>query len=138
MSILTEFESTILYIVVSALLSGLLGVLISNWDHKRNEIKRMKLRVLQQLMGNRSDVNGKAFLEALNQVAVVFHDSEEVITALKSVHEDVMSPNRSPNLSRQKLLALFKAMFKNLNIKTEPLTDNFFLTAFMPRESQSS
>jgi len=134
MAILNEFESTILYVVVSALLSGLLGVLISDWNHKRNEIKRMKLRVLQQLMGNRYAVNGRAFLEAMNQVAVVFHDSKEVITALRSVHEDVMSPNRSAELSRQKLLVLFKAMFKHLDIKTEPLTDNFFLTAFMPTE----
>jgi hypothetical protein len=138
MATLNEFELTILYIVVSALLSGLLGVLISNWDHKRNEIKRMKLRVLQQLMGNRYAVNGKAFLEALNQVAVVFHDSKEVITALKSVHEDVMSAQRSRDLSNQKLLELFKAMFKHLDIKTEPLTDNFFLTAFIPTESQGS
>ena len=100
MAILNEFEPTILYVVISALLSGLLGVLISDWNHKRNEIKQMKLRVLQQLMGNRYDVNGKAFLEAMNQVAVVFNDCEEVITALRSVHEDVMTPNRNPELSR--------------------------------------
>ena len=131
-----DFELTILSIAVSALLSGLLGVLISNRDYKRNEIRRVKLRVLQQLMGNRYDVNGIAFLEAMNQVAVVFHDSNEVITALRSVHEDVMNPNRNAELSRQRLLALFKAMFKHLGIETELLTDNFFLTAFIPREPQ--
>jgi hypothetical protein len=71
-------------------------------------------------------------------VAVIFCDSKEVLTALKSVAEDVMSPNRSRDLSNQKVLELFKAMFKNLDIKTDPLTDNFFLTAFIPTESKSS
>jgi hypothetical protein len=134
MAISNEFEWTILYIAVSALLSGLLSVLISNWYHKRNEAKQVKLRVLQQLMGSRYDVNGKEFLGALNQVAVVFHDSKEVITALKIVYEDVMTPNRSRDLANQKLLELFKAMFKHLDINTELLTDNFFLTFFKPTE----
>lgn len=134
MAISNEFELTILSIAVSALLSGLLGVLISNRDHRRNEIKQVKLRVLQQLMGSRYAVNGKDFLGTLNQVAVIFHDSKEVLIALKSVHEDVMSPNRNPDLSNQKLLELFKAMFKHLGINTEPLTDNFFLTFFKPTE----
>jgi hypothetical protein len=134
MAVSNEFEFTILSIAVSALLSGLLGVLISNWYHKRNETKQVKLRVLQQLMGSRYAVSGKEFSGALNQVAVVFHDSKEVISALKIVYEDSISANRSPALSNQKLLELFKAMFKHLDIKTELLPDNFFLTFFKPTE----
>ena len=134
MALSNEFEFTILSIAVSALLSGLLGVLISNWYYRRNEIKQVKLKVLQQLMGYRYNVNGKEFLGALNQVAVIFSDSKAVLTALSAVADEVRTPNRNPEISHQRLLELFKAIFKNLGINTEPLTDNFFLTAFIPHD----
>jgi hypothetical protein len=123
-----------LLVIVAALISGLVGVIISNRDFKKTEIRRLKIKVLQQMMGSRYEVNGKEFLGALNQVAIVFCDSKEVLTALKVVADDVMTPNRNPQLSNQRLLDLFKARFKNLDINTEPLTDNFFLTAFIPHQ----
>jgi len=61
-------------ILISSLLSGLLGVGISTWYHQRNEIRRTKLQVLQQLLGNRHDIMGQLFTEALNQVFVIFYD----------------------------------------------------------------
>lgn len=130
MAISSDFEWTLLSILASALLSGLLGVLISNWYHKRNEIRRAKLMVLQQLMGNRFNVRREAFIDAINQTFVVFYDSKEVLIALKAFHEYSMSNNRIDDIANQKLLDLFKAMCKHLNIETEPLTDNFFLRPF--------
>ena len=56
----------ILIIVIAALLSGLVGVGISNWYHNRNENRRIKRHVLQQLLGNRYDLRGQLFTEALN------------------------------------------------------------------------
>ena len=53
------------FILIASLLSGLLGVGISTWYHQRNEIKRAKLQVLQQLLGNRNDIRGQAFTEPL-------------------------------------------------------------------------
>jgi hypothetical protein len=129
-TVLDDLGWTFLSILVSALLSGLLGVLISNWYHNRNEIKRAKLKVLQQLLGNRYNVKREGFTEAINQVFVVFYDSREVLTALKAFHEDSLSTNRTQDVSNQKLLDLFKAMCKHLHIETEPLTDNFFLQPF--------
>lgn len=125
-------EITILSIAILALLSGLLGVLISSWFQKHNELRKAKFRILQQLMGSRYDVNGKEFLGALNQVAIVFCDSKEVLTALNSVAEEVRGANRNADIGHEKILVLFKAILKNLNIKTEPLTDTFFLSAFIP------
>lgn len=130
MAISSDFEWTLLSILASALLSGLLGVLISNWYYKRNETKRAKRMVLQQLVGNRFNVRGEAFIDAINQTFVVFYDSKEVLTALKAFHEYSMSNNRIDDIANQKLLDLFKAMCKHLNIETDPLTDNFFLRPF--------
>ncbi len=70
-----------IFILISSLLSGLLGVGISTWYHHRNEIRRAKLQVLQQLFGNRHDLLGQLFTEAINQVFIVFHDSEDVLSA---------------------------------------------------------
>ncbi len=117
-------------VLISSLISGLLGVGISIRYHQRKEIRRAKLQVLQKLFGNRNDVRGQLFTEALNQVFVIYHDSQEVLVALKAFHEVVIGGQKTTDLTNQKLLDLFKAMCKNLKIKTEPLTDNFFLQPF--------
>ena len=119
-----------MFILIAALLSGLLGVGISTWYHQRNEIRRTKLAVLQQLLGNRNDLKGQPFTEALNEVFVVFYDSRDLLIALKQFYEVIVNTHRSEGLANQKLLDLFKAMCKHLKISTEPLTDNFFLQAF--------
>lgn len=119
-----------MFILISALLSGLLGVGISTWYHQRNEIRRTKLQVLQQLLGNRNDLKGQAFTEALNEVFVVFYDARDVLITLKAFFEVIVSTQKAGPLVDQKLLDLFKAMCKHLRINTEPLTDNFFLQAF--------
>ena len=71
-------------ILIAALLSGLVGVGVSTWYHQRNEIRRAKLQVLQQLVGNRNDIRGQKFTEALNQIFVMFYDSQDVLLALKA------------------------------------------------------
>jgi hypothetical protein len=119
-------------ILISALLSGLIGVGISTWYHQRNEIKRIKLHVLQQLLGNRNDIQGQPFAEALNQVIVVFHDSKDVLKAWGAFFEAV-AHHETNDLIFSKLLDLFKAMCRDLNIKTEQLTDDFFLRAYNVR-----
>lgn len=119
-------------ILASALLSGLLGVLISNWYHNRNEKRMEKFVIFRQLIGNRHDLRGDAFTEALNSVFIVFHESKEVKQALKEFHVVITNPTRNLE-ANQKLLELFKAMSKNLNIATEPLTDDFFFTPFNVR-----
>jgi hypothetical protein len=54
----------------------------------------------------------------------------EVKAALKDFYEVIIDPRSTQDRTNQKLLYLFKAMCKNLKISIDPLTDNFFLTAF--------
>jgi hypothetical protein len=119
-----------LIVFVSSIISGLLGVLISVWFYRRNEIRQVKFRIIQQLLGNRNDLKGQPFTEALNQVFVGFHDSEKVLLKLKEFHETIIRRPVPNDLANQKLLDLFKAICEELNIKSGPLTDNFFLQAF--------
>ena len=117
-------------IIFSSLLSGLLGVIISNIYHKRNEVRRAKLQTLKSLLGNRYDITGDAFTEALNELFAVFYDSKEVIKALIDFHEVSLNDIKSRDVANLKLLELFKAMCSNLKINQDPLTDNFFLQPF--------
>lgn len=117
-------------IIISSLLSGLIGVIVSNKYYHKNEIRRAKLQVLQQLLGNRHDLKGQSFTEALNKILVVFYDSKEVLFALKEFHETIISSQKTKDIIDQKFLDLLKTMCIYLEINIEPLTDNYFLQAF--------
>ena len=134
MSVSEEFGWNILLILASALLSGLLGVWISNRSYRFNEIRRLKLKVFQQLMANRFSKSNQRFVEAINQLPIVFYESKEVLSAFKTYYEFCLSQApKDVTVENQKLLDLFKAMSKHLKIDTEPLNDNFFLYPFCPR-----
>jgi hypothetical protein len=47
-----------LTVILSSLLSGLIGVLVANYIHFKNEKKRQKMIVLQQLLANRYHLRG--------------------------------------------------------------------------------
>jgi len=119
-----------LSIMVSSLISGLAGIVISIIYYRKYESRQHKLQLLEKLIGNRHYLTGQTFTEALNQVFIIFYDSQDVKVALKDFYEVTIDPQRTPDLANQKLLDLFKAMCKKLKISIEPLTDNFFLTAF--------
>lgn len=119
-----------LLIIISSLLSGLIGVIVSNKYYHKNEIRREKLQVFQQLLGNRHDLKEQNFTEALNKILVVFYDSKEVLSALKEFHETIISSQKTKDIIDQKFLDLLKTMCIYLEINIEPLTDNYFLQAF--------
>jgi hypothetical protein len=79
-------------------------------------------------MGNRFNINREGFVEALNQVFIVYYDAPEVLLALNEFHE-YLSGTRVPEVVDQKLLKLFRAMCKDVNMEIT-LTDNFFLKPF--------
>ena len=118
------------WVVISSLLSGSVGVGISIWYYRQNENKRTKIQVLQQLLGNRYNLKGEKFTEAINQVFIVFHDCPEVLISLKAFFEAIGAFPRNEQIDDQRLLDLLKSMCNEVNIDPKPLTDNFFLSAF--------
>ncbi|ALS79610.1 hypothetical protein AUO94_13675 [Planococcus kocurii] len=121
------------FVIIPSLLSGIIGVGISSWYHKRSEKRRQKYIVLEQLIGNRYDLSGEKFSEALNKIFIVFNDSKDVLIALKAFHESIVVQNRESNITDQRLMELFKALCKDLDINTDILTDSFYLQAFNNR-----
>jgi len=117
-------------IFAASIISGLLGVIISTWFYQKNEVRQCKLRNIQQLLGNRNNIKGQPFIEAINQVFITFNDSKEVLMALKALHETVINVPVTRELVNQKLMELFKVMCEDMKIKLGPLTDSYFLAAF--------
>lgn len=122
--------SNVALVIITSLLSGLLGAIVTNIIYIKNERRKLKLSILRQLIGNRYDIRSEVFTVALNSIFIVFYDSKDVILAYKAFHEDTIKAQRTPDVSNQKLLDLFKAMCKEMKIDPKPLTDNYFLQAF--------
>ena len=118
--------------IISSLLSGLIGVILSSWRYQEYEKRKQKLDTLRRLLGNRfaiteeqgsnTEHSREDFFAALNEVFVVFHDSDPVIDALKKYHEIMSQDNR---------LRLFKAMCKDSKVSHE-FNDSFFEKPFTP------
>lgn len=116
--------------IIAALLSGLLGVIITDIRYRRLEKYLRKLKTLKDFAANRYDISGVDFTRALNEIFIAFSDSAKVKHALKKFHENTLSPTRSSALANQYLVELFKSMCEDINIKTSDFTDSFFLTPF--------
>ena len=119
-----------LMVIIAAIISGFLGVVISIVYYRRHEKYQRKLKTLSDFARYRYDIQGEDFTRALNEIFVVFSDSEKVKQALRKFHENTISPARSSDLANQYLIELFKSMCEDINIKTSDFTDNFFLMPF--------
>ena len=119
--------------IISSLLSGIIGVGISTWFFQRYERRKQRMEVLREIVGyrfaltNNTTAEAKAkFFSALNQVAIVFHDQQDVIKALHDMHRELKAPDRLLD----NLTTLYKEICKVLDIKFDRLNDEFFLVPF--------
>lgn len=122
----------ILIIIISSLISGIAGVIISIFYHKRAEKRQAKINTLKQFVGYRYDLKGEHFTKALNEIFVVFQDSKPVLDKLNEFHEIIVSNQKT--LANDKLIALFKEMCKNLGIDPSKYSESLFLKAFNVKE----
>jgi len=118
-------------IIVSSLLSGIVGVIISIVYYRRYEKRRTKIDTFKRFFSNRYDLKGDEFSRAINEIFVIFHDSRDVISSLRAYHQKVT--DRQP--SQDELLKLNKALCKDVNINFDNFNDSFFLRPFNTRPS---
>jgi hypothetical protein len=121
-----------LIVIIAAVISGLLGVIVSLIYYRRHEKYQMKLKTLKDFTGYRYDLRSENFTRAMNEIFIVFSNSTKVKQALKKFYENRMTPApmRNATLADQYLVELFKSMCEDLKIKTSDFTDSFFLSAF--------
>lgn len=60
--------------ILSSLISGIVGVLVSTWYFYKLERHKLKLDLARRLLGNRFSITGDAFSCAVNEVIAVFAD----------------------------------------------------------------
>lgn len=123
----------ILLAISTSLISGLLGVIIANNYYKKLEKTKLKTETFRKILGyrycltlNSSDDEYNEFFSALNEVFLVFNDNDNVINALKKMHEELSIPNRL----NDNLVSLIKEISKVLNIDCSKVNDSFFETPF--------
>ena len=121
--------TAIIVTVVSSLLSGVIGVIISTAYYRRHEKRRTKIDTFKRFFSNRYDLKGDEFSRAINEIFVIFHDSEEVLSALRVYHQRVTGRQDSED----ELLRLHKAMCNDVNISFDKFNDSFFLRPFNTR-----
>jgi hypothetical protein len=126
---------TVLTAVLIALVTGLLGALISTWIYIRRDRRMFKVQTLKKFAAHRYDITGDVFSEAVNEIFVVFNDSEEVLRALESFHELVVNGIGGKE-RKDALVKLFKAMCSDTKIKYKDLNDSLFLTPFNARHGE--
>jgi hypothetical protein len=97
----------------------------------------MKMESVRKLFGGRYDIRSKEFLEAMNEIMLVFSDSQEVMAAMQEFYTYQTSqqqlgrrPSLTPGVSEDKLIKLMKAICRDLRITYTNLPDAYFLRTF--------
>lgn len=122
----------ILITIISSLISGILGVIISIIYHRKTEKVGAKIETLKGFCGYRYNLKGDDFTKTLNEIFIVFQDSKDVLEKLNQFHEIIVS--RQTELANDKLISLFKAMCRDLKINPDKYSESFFLKAFNVKE----
>jgi len=110
-----DVTTSIIVTLVSSLISGIVAVIISIVYYRRYEKRRTKIDTLKRFFANRYDLKGDEFSRAINEIFVIFHDSEEVLSALRAFHQRIIDKQNSED----ELLRLHKAMCNAVNIAFE-------------------
>lgn len=115
--------------IISSLLSRLVGVLVSFYFFQRLERRKMKLETARKLFGGKHHMAGKEFQEAMNEVMVVFSDSDVVIAAMDDLWSTLQTPRDklSPEVANDKMVKLMKALCRDIGIKYKDLPDAYYL-----------
>jgi hypothetical protein len=117
--------------VVSSLISGIVGVLVSTWYFYKLERHKLKLDLARRLLGNRFSITGDAFSCAVNEVIAVFADSEEVLTKLRGMYEALQAHGK-PN-AETALIDFLKAVCKASGLTQGTLNDAYLIKTFNAR-----
>ena len=131
-------STAILVTIISSLLSGLIGVAISAYFFGSLEKKKLKVDTARRLIGNRHNIAGDGFQQAMNEVMIVFSDTPAVIRAMDEfwkVIATVHGPGRAEAVNSG-LINLLKAICASIGLHPKELNDSQYLLFFsVPKTS---
>lgn len=107
-------------VVISAILSGLLGVVVTLCVQKKALKRAEKKAIFKTLMENRF-IYGPSYekTRALNAIDVTFYDSKEVLVAWGALYEyySESMDNFEPTKSQDRMIKLLQTMAHDLGYK---------------------
>lgn len=119
-------KTAIIVTVVSSLISGILGVIISNLYYKRQQSRQTKINLLIDIFAYRFQLNetssGKELTSALNKIIIVFNNNEKVMEKYKNFIS-ILQSNRNKD---DNLIWLLKEMCDDVNISYKFMSDELF------------
>lgn len=120
----------ILLVVITSLVSGIIGVIISNRHFSKLEQNKFKRDICLQLIANRHNLIGNEFTQALNSIVFAFNDDKDTIQNFISFTDVVTKGAETQYNSNEELLKLIKAMLKNLNMEAKDIDNKYYLITF--------
>lgn len=125
-------KETIIITLVSSILSGILGVVISSIFYSRLERRKIKIETARKMFGSRHSISGKEFQESINEIMIVFSDSQRVVDLVQDLFKVVSTPlsARSPQAADEALIKLMKGICEDIGIKYKNLPDSYYLKFF--------
>lgn len=120
------------WIILSSLLSGLIGVLVSTFFYHRYERRKIKFDTAKRLFGYRYSIKGDGFSNAMNEVFIVFADAPKVIKAMEDLYNTLQSPDKL--LAEDKLITFLKAICNDLSIDYSTVNESFFIKTFNAKD----
>lgn len=96
------------------------------YQFRKQHLHTLRMALFAELMGNRHDILGEHFTTAMNRILVLFHDDKAVARTAR----DFAQLAKGRKGENHHLVAVFRAICKNLGISEETFTDDDFTTAF--------
>ncbi len=107
--------TSIIITIGSALISGLIGVLIGTWLNRHYEDRKAKIKIMEILVTYRWAPLAQERITALNIIPIVFYKDVGVCSALdryKKAHEDVTDNLNNPAVLPKKFNTLYETYIK--------------------------
>ena len=111
-------SESVMLVLVTALISGLLGSVLTILWQKHYESRRLKLHIFETLMAYRYLIWSQESVNAINSVSVVFYKHKAVRTALKEFLDEASKLPDSNRSIEDKHLRLLEEIAKALGLKT--------------------
>ncbi len=117
-----------IFFLLSSIFSGIIGVLIANCYHEKQQLEKTKVDLLSDFSGYRYQLTGKyngkqdEIISSLNRIVIVFSKSDKVISALLSYKASKKTNN---------LITLIKRMCDDVKIEYSKFNDSLINEPFI-------
>ena len=109
--------TNIIFVIITALISGLLATVVTIWWQRKNAIYNSKMKVFETLMAYRYEISSEESVKALNSIEVIFYKNQNVRKAYQNFLDEAdKNPDLHPNIE-DKHLKLLEEISKVLNLK---------------------